>query len=163
VDPLGLGRFSGYLNRPGGLSRGVETYLEAAPWKGAEVRAAYTFTNSDRFIPSHGLQPEYVVPKHLIGFSWNQRYRSFLVNLDVNRTGSYLAPVFENNFPFRMAELTFSGYTKADVFASYERSSSEKVKVTLFAGVENLFDQTYYENGFLAPGAVGRGGIKVRF
>ena len=44
-----------------------------------------------------------------------------------------------------------------------ERSASEKVKVTLFAGVENLFDQTYYENGFLAPGAVGRGGIKVRF
>jgi hypothetical protein len=46
---------------------------------------------------------------------------------------------------------------------SYERSASEKVKVTLFAGVENLFDRTYYENGFLAPGAVGRGGIKVRF
>ena len=62
-----------------------------------------------------------------------------------------------------MAELTFAGYTKADVFASYERSLSEKVKVTLFAGVENLFDRTYCENGFLAPGAVGRGGIKVRF
>jgi hypothetical protein len=25
VDPLGLGRFSGYENRPGGFSRGVET------------------------------------------------------------------------------------------------------------------------------------------
>jgi outer membrane receptor protein involved in Fe transport len=163
VDPLGLGRFSGYLNRPGGLSRGVETYLEAAPWKGAEIRAAYTFTNSDRSVPSHGLQPEYVIPKHLIGFFWSQRYRPFLVSLEVNRTGSYLAPVFENTSPFRMAELTFPGYTKADVFASYERSASEKVKVTLFAGVENLFDRTYYENGFLAPGAVGRGGIKLRF
>jgi iron complex outermembrane receptor protein len=163
VDPLGLGRFSGYLNRPGGLSRGVETYLEAAPWKGAEIRAAYTFTNSDRSVPSHGLQPEYVIPKHLIGFLWSQRYRPLLVSLEVNRTGSYIAPVFENNFPFRMAELTFAGYTKADVFASYERSRSEKVKVTLFAGVENLFDRTYYENGFLAPGAVGRGGIKVTF
>jgi outer membrane receptor protein involved in Fe transport len=62
-----------------------------------------------------------------------------------------------------MAELRFSGYTKADFFVSYERSTSERVKLTLFAGVENLFDQTYYENGFLAPGAVGRGGIKLRF
>jgi len=62
-----------------------------------------------------------------------------------------------------MAELTFAGYTKADAFASYEISTSEKVRVTLFGGVENLLDQTYYENGFLAPGAIGRGGIKVRF
>jgi outer membrane receptor protein involved in Fe transport len=33
----------------------------------------------------------------------------------------------------------------------------------LFGGVENLLDRTYYENGFLAPGAVGRGGVKFRF
>ncbi|HEX5964953.1 MAG TPA: TonB-dependent receptor, partial [Pyrinomonadaceae bacterium] len=31
ADPLGLGRFSGFANRPGGLSRGVETYLNASP------------------------------------------------------------------------------------------------------------------------------------
>jgi outer membrane receptor protein involved in Fe transport len=35
--------------------------------------------------------------------------------------------------------------------------------VMLYVGVENLFDREYYENGFLAPGAVGRGGIRVRF
>ena len=163
VDPLGLGRFSGYLNRPGGLSRGVEAFLETAPWKGGEVRASYTFTNSDRFLPSRGLQPEYVIPKHLFGLNLNQRYRSLLVSFEVNRTGSYLAPVFENNLPFRMAELTFGGYTKADLFASYERVTSEKMKVTLFAGVENMFAQKYYENGFLAPGATGRGGVKLRF
>jgi outer membrane receptor protein involved in Fe transport len=29
--------------------------------------------------------------------------------------------------------------------------------------VENLFNQTYYENGFLAPRAVGRAGLNVRF
>ena len=33
VDPLGLGRFSGYVNQPGGISRGVETYAEFAPWR----------------------------------------------------------------------------------------------------------------------------------
>jgi outer membrane receptor protein involved in Fe transport len=128
-----------------------------------DVRASYTFTNSDRFIPGLGLQPEYVIPKHLIGFTLTQRIKAVLFNVDVNRTGSYIAPVFENNFPFRMADLKFDGYTKADLFASYERRAGERLTWTLFGGVENLFDETYYENGFLAPGAVRRGGIKIRF
>ena len=163
VDPLGLGRFSGFTNRPGGLSRGVETYLNASPVKGMDLAASYTFTNSDRSVVSQGLQPEYVIPKHLLGLTWRQRYRSLLFSLDVNRTGSYIAPVFENGFPFRMAELKFSGYTKGDVFASYETRRSERVVLVLFGGVENVFDREYYENGFLAPGAVGRGGVTVRF
>jgi len=163
VDPLGLGRFSGFENRQGGLSRGVETYLNAAPIKGMDLRASYTFTNSDRAVQGLGLQPEYVIPEHLFGFTLSQRYRSLLFNLDLNRTGSYLAPVFENNFPFRMAELTFSGYTKGDVFVSYERRQTERVTLVLFGGVENVFNQTYYENGFLAPRAVGRGGVHVKF
>jgi outer membrane receptor protein involved in Fe transport len=163
IDPLGLGRFSGFENRPGGLSRGVETYVNASPVRGMDLAASYTFTNSDRILVSQGLQPEYVIPKHLLGVSLRQRYRAWLFSLDVNRTGSYIAPVFENNFPFRQADLTFSGYTKADVFASYEMRRSERVTLLLFGGVDNVFDREYYENGFLAPGATGRGGIKVKF
>ena len=162
-DPLGLGRFSGYVNRPGGLARGVELAVDTNPIKGMSLRGGYTFTNSDRFIPGLGLQPEYVIPKHLASVFWSQRYRRFLFSAEVNHTGSYLAPVFENNFPFRMAELTFDGYTKADVYGNYEHRLSEDVVLTFFGGVENVFDRRYYENGFLAPGAVGRGGIKVRF
>jgi vitamin B12 transporter len=163
VDPLGLGRFSGYVNQPGGISRGVESYVEAAPWRGGELRASYTYTNSDRFVPPRGAQPEYVIPKHLFGMTLNQRYRSFLLSFDLNRTGAYLAPVFENDFPFRAAELTFPGYTKADLFGSYERAISERVVVTFFGGADNLFAATYFENGFRAPGIAGRGGINLRF
>jgi iron complex outermembrane receptor protein len=163
VDPLGVGRFGGFVNRPGGLARGVESYLQAAPWKGMDLRASYTFTNSDRFLPGVGLTTEFVIPKHLIGFSATQRVRALLFSVDVNRTGSYIAPVFENNFPFGQADLRFDGYTKADVFASYERRTGERLTWVLFGGVENLLDRTYYENGFLAPGAVGRGGVKFRF
>lgn len=162
-DPLGLGRFSGFVNRPGGMSRGVENYLQAAAWKGMDLRASYTFTNSDSGGPGGSLSTEFVIPRHLIGFALTQRIKSFLFNVDVNRTGSYEAPVFENSFPFRQALLVFDGYTKADVFASYERRVGERATVVLFGGVENLFDREYYENGFLAPGAVGRGGIRVRF
>jgi iron complex outermembrane receptor protein len=163
VDPLGLGRFSGYVNQPGGISRGIETYLEAAPWRNADLRASYTYTNSDRFVPARGLQQEYVTPKHLFALTLNQRYRAFLISFDLNHTGAYIAPVFENDFPFRTAELTFPGYTKADVFLSYERRLSENLLITVFGGADNVFNQTYFENGFRAPGAVGRGGINVRF
>lgn len=163
VDPLGIGRFSGFENRPGGISRGIESYVEAAPWRGADWRASYTHTNSDRVDNLRRVQPEYVIPKHLFGVSLNQRYRSLVVSLELNRTGSHIAPVFEANFPFRTAELTFPGYTKADIFASYERSLNDSVVVTFFGGAENLFDVKYFENGFRAPGAVGRGGLKVRF
>ena len=156
VDPLGE-------NRPGGLARGVETYIEAAPWRGADWRASYTFTNSDRFVAGRGLQPEYVIPEHLFGVTINQRYRSIVLSFDLNRTGSYIAPIFENDFPFRTAELTFPGYTKADLFASYQRRASERVTLTFFGGAENLFDVKYFENGFRAPGIMARGGLNVSF
>jgi vitamin B12 transporter len=163
VDPLGLGRFSGYVNRPGGIARGVETFLETTPWRGGEIRSSYTYTNSDRQVPFRGLQPQYVTASHAFGLLLNQRYRSFAVNFDLNYTGSHIAPVFENDFPFRTAELTFDGYTKADLFGSYERRLSEGSTMVIFVGAENLFDQRYYENGFLAPGIVGRGGVKFKF
>ncbi|MDT5063747.1 MAG: vitamin transporter [Acidobacteriota bacterium] len=162
-DPLGLRAFGGYFNSPGGISRGVESYLEAAPYRGIDLRVSYTYTNSDRFNPSTGLQKEFVIPKHLFGLTLNQRYRAFLFSFDLNRTGSYIAPIFENDFPFRQANLTFKGYTKADAFLSYERALTEHVVLVLFGGADNIFDRKYFENGFRAPGAVGRGGASFRF
>ena len=158
-----MGRFSGYQNQPGGLSRGLETYVEATPFRGAEWRASYTYTNSDRFAPARGLQPEYVIPKHLFGMTLNQRYRSFLFSFDLNRTGSYIQPIFENDFPFRTAELTFPGFTKADLFGSYERRVGERLTVVFFGGGDNLFAAKYFENGFRAAGFTARGGINLRF
>jgi len=154
VDPLGE-------NRPGGFSRGLETYAEAAPFRGADWRASYTFSNSDRFVVGRGLQPEYVIPKHLLGLTINQRYRSVVFSFDLNHTGSYIAPIFESDFPFRTAELTFPGYTKADLFVIFKRQTSERVTLTFFGGADNLFDVKYFENGFRAPGFMARGGVTV--
>jgi vitamin B12 transporter len=163
VDPLGLGRFSGYTNQPGGVSRGLETFIEATPLRRGEIRASYSFTNSDRSVLGQGLQPEYVVPRHALGLAVTQRLGSIAINLDLHRTGSHIAPVFENSFPFRMAELKFSSYTKVDLFATYERRISERVTAVLFGGADNLFNQKYFENGFRAPGIVGRGGVNFKF
>ncbi|HEY6119133.1 MAG TPA: TonB-dependent receptor, partial [Pyrinomonadaceae bacterium] len=162
-DPLGLGRFSGYANQPGGFARGLEAVFEATPARGTSIRGSYTLTNSDRDLPARGLQPEYVIPRHLFSLDMNQRYKAFTLSLDLNRTGSYISPVFENNFPFRMAELKFDGYTKADVFLSFERHLSERVTCVFFGGADNFFNQEYFENGFRAPGIVGRAGANFRF
>jgi iron complex outermembrane receptor protein len=162
-DPLGLRLSGGYFNRPGGLARGIESYVEAAPFRGTDLRASYTYTNSDRFVPALGLQRELVIPRHLFGVTLNQRYRAFLLSFDLNRTGSYIATVFENDFPFRQSVLTFDGYTKADAHLSYERALTEHVVLVLFGGADNIFNQKYFENGFRAPGAVGRGGASFRF
>lgn len=157
-DPLGVGRSFGYVNFPGGLARGIETSLEAVPWSGMDVRASYTFTNSDRFVPAQGLERQFVIPKHLFGLSLTERWRAFLFSFDLNHTGSYIAPV---GFP--PVVLTFNGYTKADAFASYERALGERVVLVLFGGAENILNEEYFENGFRAPGAVGRGGFSFRF
>jgi iron complex outermembrane receptor protein len=155
-DPLDLGRSGGYLNFPGGMSRGLETYLEATPYRGTSLRASYTFTNADRFVPPAGLQPQFVTPKHLFGLSLTQRYRSILASFSLNRTGEYIAPVFPENF-------RFPGFTKADLFISYERALTDRFAITLFGGADNIFNRTYFENGFRAPGAVGKGGFSLRF
>jgi outer membrane receptor protein involved in Fe transport len=163
TDPLHLGRFNGYENRPGGLSRGLETYLEATPARGTHLRGAYTYTNSERRTAGLTFSREYVIPRHLFSFELNQRYRAVMLNFALHRTGSYIAPVFENDFPFRTAELKFPGYTKASLFGSYERHVSERVTTVFFGGVDNLFDQTYFENGYRAPGITARGGLNLRF
>jgi vitamin B12 transporter len=156
TDPLGLQRSFGYLNFPGGMSRGLETYVEAAPHRGTSIRASYTYTNADRFVPPAGLQPQFVTPNHLFGLSLMQRYRALLASFSLNHTGQYIATVFPVN-------LTFDGYTKADLFASYERRLNERLVITFFGGADNVFNQRYFENGFRAPGIVGRGGINFRF
>jgi iron complex outermembrane receptor protein len=163
TDPLGARLFGGYYNRPGGISRGLETYMEAALARSTRLRASYTYTNTDRFSPSVGLETEFVIPAHLFSVNVSHRYRAFLINFDLNHTGSYIGPVFESDFPFRAANLRFGGYTKADLFGTYERALSERVTFVLFGGADNLFDVEYFENGFRAPGISGRGGVNFRF
>lgn len=163
VDPLGLGRFSGYVNRRGGLARGVESFVEAAPARGSNLRASYTYTNAVRTTTNRGLQPEFVIPRHLFALSFDQRYRAFLWSAELHRTGSHISRVFENDFPFRIAELRFPAFTKVDLFGSYERALSERLTMILFGGADNLLGAKYFENGFRAPGVMGRGGVNFKF
>ena len=163
VDPLGAGRFSGYVNRSGGIARGLESSVEITPFRTTNIHASYSYTNSDRFVPGRGLLQEYVIPRHMLGLNFSQRYRALGLNFDVNYTGSHLSLVFENDLPFRQADMRFKGYTKADLFGTYERRVNERVTAVFFAGAANLFDRTYFENGFRAAGIAARGGVNFKF
>ena len=72
----------------------------------------------------------------------------WVIQFRSEQTGSYIALVFENNFPFRQAELTFSDYTKADAFVSYELRQTERLTVMLFGGVESVFNQKVLREWF---------------
>jgi outer membrane receptor protein involved in Fe transport len=85
-----------------------------------------------------------------------QRYRAILASFSLNRTGQYIAPVFP-------ASLTFPGFTKADLFVSYERPFTDRLVMKIFGGAENIFNRKYFENGFRAPRILGRGGITFQF
>ncbi|HEX6731116.1 MAG TPA: TonB-dependent receptor [Pyrinomonadaceae bacterium] len=155
-DPLGLDRTGGFLNFPGGISRGLEAYLEAVPFRGSTLRSAYTYTNSDRFASPGGLQTQFVIPRHQFGLSFIQRYRRLIASFNLNQTGDYIAPIFPVTFKF-------NGFVKVDLYGTYEHPLSDRVSLLLFGGVDNILNDRYFENGFRAPGAMGKGGIKLRF
>ena len=92
-----------------------------------------------------------------------QRWRRFTFTGDFHWNGAYFAPVFENNFPFRQGILKFGGFIKVDSFVNYERSLTDRVALTIFAGADNLFNRKYFENGFRAPGTTARAGMTVKF
>jgi outer membrane receptor protein involved in Fe transport len=57
----------------------------------------------------------------------------------------------------------FPGFTKTNFVASYEFWRSETKSARFYAKVDNLFDQTFYVAGFLAPRTTVMGGVGYAF
>ena len=173
-DPLGLGRFAGYVNTRGGLSRGVEVTGSATPVRSLDLKAAYTFVASDTVLASTiALEDGRVVgagqsyraagiPRHTFALQAVERIGRLTIALDLVSQSEHDAQLFEPAF-FGSRRFTFDGYTKADLAAGYAIPVNDRVAVTLFGRVENLTDATIRENGIRLPGATGTGGVKVRF
>jgi outer membrane receptor protein involved in Fe transport len=85
------------------------------------------------------------------------------VNFDFLATSNYLAPIFSNS-TFSTYVYRFDGNRKADLTAGYTFPfKSEKLNLRVYATVENLFDQNYYENGFRTAGQTARIGATFTF
>ncbi len=61
------------------------------------------------------------------------------------------------------ASPSFKSYTRAGLGASYTLPVAESRSLIFFGKVDNLLDEKYFEEGFRAPGHVGRAGLTVRF
>jgi vitamin B12 transporter len=57
----------------------------------------------------------------------------------------------------------FDGYVKADLVAGYTLPLDDRRSVRFYGKVDNVLDQSYFESGFRAPGAVFIGGGAFRF
>jgi len=164
AQPDPFGRFGGYVNTNGGLARGVELSLEAAPLHALEVRAAYTYTNADERRPRVGdVLRSFAIPDHQFALTATQRVgRRWLFNFDLAASNNYLAPVFDPA-TFSSVVYRFDGIIKADAGANYTLPLGEARSLRFFGYLENLFGREYYENGFRTPGRTGKAGAQFSF
>ena len=164
VDPFG--RFFGYLNSQGGLSRGVELSGKASPLRALDVSAAYTFVNAAERAPIvGGVLRTFVIPRHQFSSMATWRAGSRMVlTLDTLASGDYLAPVFPDFVrAFSTRVYRFGGMRRVNAGASYRLPLGEFRAARFFVRAENLGAQNSFESGYRTPGRTVNGGIQFEF
>jgi iron complex outermembrane receptor protein len=162
-QPDPFGRFGGYVNTGGGLARGVELGFDSTPTRALDLRASYTFTNSDERAPRLGQIRALSIPDHAFSLTATERLgQRVFFNFDLAATSDYLAPIFDPS-SFASRVYRFGSTTKADAGASYRLPLAESRSLRFFGVVENLFGETIYESGFRTPGRTARAGAQLSF
>jgi vitamin B12 transporter len=156
TDPLG--RNGGYRNTGGGLARGVEFSSSIAATRSLQLTGAYTFTDARQRTPLvAGVWQTYEAPRHQYSAFATQRISARLTAV-LGYAGStdYLAAVSGRAF-------RFGGPSRAQTALSYRRPLSEAHALRLYFKADNLFNQTYFENGFRTPGVTFTSGTQFEF
>lgn len=160
------GRYMGYYNTPGGLARGVEASVEAKLPGRTLLRSAYTYTNSRDRISEYSdgvLQTPQIVP-HVFSVSLTRQFGTHWdAEVDCLIGNHYYYPFSGNQYPYYTAPLLFTGPRQANLSVGYSLPWSERKRVRFYSRFDNLNNQTYYEEGFLTPGFVARGGMQFFF
>jgi vitamin B12 transporter len=166
IDPASdpFGRFGGYLNTKGGLARGVETSVVAAPTSSTDLFVSYTYTNADQRVPLvEDVITSFAAPSHQVSIVATQRIGArFDVTFDFVGTSDSLAPVYDPSI-FRSRAYRFGGMRKGDLSAAYVIPLDDSRRVRVFGKIENVFDRNYFENGFRTPGALATVGLQFDF
>ena len=157
-----FGRFGGYRNAGGAVARGVELSGQVTPSQSTSVKASYTYTNADSRTPTIGADffGMLGVSDHLFTLTATQWIaRRFNVTFDLFAASEYpLSPFGANG-----RRMLFAGPVKADVVVRYDIPVADSKTVELYGKVENVFDDSYYEDGFSTPGVWAIGGMRFRF
>src|SRR5579875_137589 len=163
-DPYG--RFMGYYNTPGGLARGVEIGIEAALPHAVSLRSAYTYTNAIDRISQYSdgvLVTPQTVPQQfsfLLAKQFGKRWDS---EIDGSFGNHYYYPFSSNQYPYNTIPLVFSALRQLNLSLGYTVPLNESKRLRIYSRLDNLNNQTYYEEGFVTPGFVARGGVQFFF
>ena len=161
TDPFG--RFGGYRNTGGGLARGVELSAEAAPMRALRVQSSYTYTNA-RDKVSGIIGGSLRSPRIFSHMFTLLATRSF--GKRVEATFDYLA-ASDSLLPMYAGTgnrgFLFPGPRKGNLALSYTHPVGEHKSLRLYTRIENVFNQTYYEDGFQTPKAWAVLGVKFLF
>jgi len=160
TDPFG--RSSGYRNTGGGLSRGVEFGLEAQPTRRLSLRSAYTYTNADERLSVllGGSLRSIRASDHMLTLVAAQRLgKGFDASFDFFAASNYWWQMFAGgNRPF-----LFPGPKKGDLVLSYTKDLGERKSLRFYTRIENIFNHTYFEDGFRTPKAWAVAGLRFGF
>src|SRR5579872_1095198 len=166
TGPDPFGRFFGYYNSGGGISRGAETKIALSPFAALNFSASYTFVNAAERSPSiPGIVRTLEIPRHQFSATaaWRAGKRTMLT-FDTLDSGNYLGPMFPdfvNTFSTRAYR--FDGLRKVNAGVSYRLPLGEFRAVRFFVRTENMLNQNYFENGFFTPRRTANGGIQYEF
>jgi outer membrane cobalamin receptor len=155
-----FGRSSGYRSADGRTARGVELSTRLHPHRATQVSVAYTFVDAPPLPGGRdGLPRAAAVSAHQFSALVTQRARAFLVSFELEAAGDHYMTLFDP-VSFGSRAFRFPAFAKADVAASY-RLPVGRFGTRLFGTVENVFDRSYFVQGFRAVGRVVRGGLAV--
>ncbi len=160
TDPFG--RFIGYVNTKGGIYRGVEASAALAPTRWLKAVAAYTYVNAIERAPIVGdILQTFDIPKHQFSLQVTGQPTSRLtLILDTIQSSDYLTPMFGS---VATQTYRFDGLHKINAGASYRIPLRDYQAIRFFVRANNIFDQTYFENGFPTPGRTALGGLQYEF
>lgn len=151
TDPYG--RSSGYINGSGGIARGAELSVETRPLKTLSLTGSYTYLreNTDRDISVADFWKILQVPAHTMSFLATKYWGS---RLDTTFYLTHYSTYYSSFFAVtRSRAFEFPAFTKGSLIGSYRLWQSEKSALRIYAKGDNIFNQRYYQNGWLAAGA----------
>jgi len=156
TDPRG--RSGGYRNTGGGIARGTEFSASVAATRSVQLMGACAYTDSRQRAPLvAGVRRTYETLVHLNSMSATQRVTSRPTAFFAYAGSSdYLASLSGGAFQF-------DGPTSGQLGLSYRRPLGECRAIRFYSRADNLFNQTYFENGFRPPGRTITGGTQFEF
>lgn len=156
IDPLG--RSGGYVNTGGGIARGVEFSAAVAATSKLQLSAAYTYTDARQAVP--------LVPGVWQSFdSPHNQYSAYATQRFSARLTGYIGYVGSTNYIGSLSggAFQFNGLARAQTGISYRQPLAGYKAVRLYFKADNLFNQTYFDDGFRTPGVTFTGGTQFEF